>query len=429
VLKNVRTVPIASILHADLDAFFASVEQRDDPALRGRPVIVGPGVVLAASYEARRFGVRSAMGGAKARRLCPEAVVVSPRFSAYVEASKAVFAIFEDMAPTVEAVSIDEAFLDVSGLEKIGLGTPGEIAVRLRRRVRAEVGLPLSVGVASTKHLAKVASNAAKPDGLRIVAAGREAAFLHPLPVEALWGVGPATRAKLHEAGIRTVGQLAALSEARAIDLLGRGAGRQLHAIAHNRDPRRVRSGRGRRSIGSQSALGPARRRSPEELETLAAGLADRVCRRARRAERVGRTVVLRLRFGDYTRATRSRTLARPTAATEPVLHALKALLAAEEDVIRRRGLTLLGVTLTNLERAEATGVQLELPFDRGPSAALDTATDAIRDRFGTGALQRAALLRQGDRASAWLMPGEDPEGLPAPRPTARPSPPTRRAT
>jgi DNA polymerase IV len=422
-------VPIASILHADLDAFFASVEQRDNAALRGRPVIVGPGVVLAASYEARRFGVRSAMGGAKARRLCPEAVVVSPRFSAYVEASKAVFAIFEDMAPTVEAVSIDEAFLDVSGLEKIGLGTPGEIAVRLRRRVRAEVGLPLSVGVASTKHLAKVASNAAKPDGLRIVAAGREAAFLHPLPVEALWGVGPATRAKLHAAGIRTVGQLAALSEARAIDLLGRGAGRQLHAIAHNRDPRRVRSGRGRRSIGSQSALGPARSRSPEELETLAAGLADRVCRRARRAGRVGRTVVLRLRFGDYTRATRSRTLARPTAATEPVLHALKALLAAEEDVIRRRGLTLLGLTLTNLERAEATGTQLELPFDRGPSAALDTATDAIRDRFGTGALQRAALLRQGDRASAWLMPGEDPEGLPAPRPTARPSPPTHRAT
>jgi DNA polymerase-4 len=419
-------MPAASILHADLDAFFASVEQRDDPALRGRPVIVGPGVVLAASYEARAFGVRSAMGGARARRLCPQAVVVAPRFSAYVEASKAVFAIFEDMAPTVEAVSIDEAFLDVGGLERIGLGTPGEIAVRLRRRVRAEVGLPLSVGVASTKHLAKVASNAAKPDGLRIVAAGREEAFLHPLPVEALWGVGPATRAKLHAAGIRTVGQLAALSADDAIRLLGRGAGRQLHAIAHNRDPRRVRSGRGRRSIGSQSALGAARGRSPEELETIAAGLADRVCRRARRAGRVGRTVVLRLRFGDYARATRSRTLARPTAATEPILKTMKALLAAEQDVIRRRGLTLLGLTLTNLERAEATGEQLELPLDAGAAVvALDRATDAIRDRFGTRALQRAALLRQGDRASAWLMPGEDAEGL---SPTAAPSSPTPRA-
>ncbi|HET6506049.1 MAG TPA: DNA polymerase IV [Baekduia sp.] len=422
-------MPRASILHADLDAFFASVEQRDDPGLRGKPVIVGPGVVLAASYEARRFGVRSAMGGARARRLCPDAIVVPPRFSAYVEASKAVFAIFHDLAPTVEAISIDEAFLDVRGLETIGLGTPGEIAVRLRRRVRAEVGLPLSVGVASTKHLAKVASNAAKPDGLRIVAAGREAAFLHPLPVEALWGVGPATRTKLHAAGIRTVGQLAALDEVDAVDLLGRGAGRRLHAIAHNRDPRRVRSGRGRRSIGSQSALGPSRARSPAELEAIAAGLADRVCRRARRAERVGRTVVLRLRFGDYARATRSKTLSHPTAATEPVLHALRSLLAAEDDVIRRRGLTLLGLTLTNLERADATGTQLELPFDRGPSMALDSATDAIRDRFGTRALQRAALLKQGDRASAWLMPGEDPDGLPPPRPTARPSPPTRPAT
>jgi DNA polymerase IV len=411
-------MPLASILHADLDAFFASVEQRDDPALRGKPVIVGPGVVLAASYEARRFGVRSAMGGARARRLCPEAIVVPPRFSAYVEASKAVFAIFADMAPTVEAMSIDEAFLDVRGLERIGLGTPGEIAVRLRRRVRDEVGLPLSIGVASTKHLAKVASNAAKPNGLRIVAAGREAAFLHPLPVEALWGVGPATQAKLHAAGVRTVGQLAALEEDDAVALLGRGAGRKLHAIAHNRDPRRVRSGRGRRSIGSQSALGSSRTRSPQELEVIAAGLADRVCRRARRSGHLGRTVILRLRYGDFTRATRSKTLARPTAATAPVLTALHALLAAERDVIRRRGLTLLGVTLTNLERAQSVGVQMELPLAatelsvRDP-AALDTATDAIRDRFGSGALQRAALLGRGERASAWLMPGDGPDGLP----------------
>ena len=401
----------ATILHADLDAFFASVEQRDAPELRGRPVLVGGGVVLAASYEARAFGVRSAMGGTKARRLCPDAVVVSPRFSAYVAASKAVFAIFADTAPVVEAVSIDEAFLDVSGLERIS-GTPEVIARRLRARVREEVGLPISIGVASTKHLAKVASNAAKPDGLLAIAPGDELAFLRPLPVEALWGVGPATQARLREHGIVTVGQLAGLPEDVLVGILGRAAGRKLHAIALNRDPRRVRAGRGRRSIGSQSALGPARSRSPAELDAVAVALVDRVTRRARRADRLGRTVVLRLRYGDFTRATRSRTLPYPTAETGAVLRALRALLAAERDVIRRRGLTLLGVTLTNLERADG-GVQLELDLDGRPAAALDTTVDAIRDRFGTAAVQRAVLLGRGERTSAWLMPGDGPDGLP----------------
>jgi DNA polymerase-4 len=417
----------ATILHADLDAFFASVEQRDDPALRGQPVIVGPGVVLAASYEARAHGVRSAMGGAKARRLCPEAIVVPPRFSAYVEASKAVFALFADTAPVVEAVSIDEAFLDVRGLEHIS-GTAPAIARRLRARVREEVGLPISIGVATTKHLAKVASGAAKPDGLLAIAPGEELAFLHPLGVERLWGVGPATQARLREHGIVTVGQLAGLPEAVLVTILGRAAGRKLHAIAHNRDPRRVRAGRGRRSIGSQSALGSARSRSPAELDAIAAGLVDRVTRRARKHGRVGRTVVLRLRFGDFTRATRSKTLARPTASTATVLVTLRALLAAERDVIRRRGLTLVGVTLTNLERAEETGVQLELPLDGRvaaaprardgagpvpPAAALDAVTDAIRDRFGTTAVQRATLVGRTERMSAWLMPGDGADGFP----------------
>jgi DNA polymerase IV len=402
-------------MHADLDAFFASVEQRDDPALRGRPVIVGGGVVLAASYEARAHGVRSAMGGQKARRLCPDAIVVTPRFTAYVEASKAVFAIFADTAPVVEAVSIDEAFLDVRGLEHIG-GAAGEIAWRLRARVREEVGLPISIGVATTKHLAKVASNAAKPDGLLAIPPGGELAFLHPLPVERLWGVGPATQARLREHGIVTVGQLAGLPEATLATILGRAAGRKLHAIAHNRDPRRVRAGRGRRSIGSQSALG-SRARSPAELDAVAAALADRVTRRARRAGRVGRTVVLRLRFGDFTRATRSKTLARPTASTATVLLTLRALLAAERDVIRRRGLTLLGLTLTNLERAD-DGVQLELPlvFDGRPPAVLDDTMDAIRDRFGAGAVQRATLVGRPERTSAWLMPGDGPDGMPEAR-------------
>jgi DNA polymerase-4 len=405
----VSPAPSPSILHADLDAFFASVEQRDDPALRGRPVIVGPGVVLAASYEARACGVRSAMGGAKARRLCPDAVVVPPRFTAYVEASRAVFAIFEDTAPVVEALSIDEAFLDVRGLEHIS-GRPEQIARALRRRVREQVGLPISVGAATTKHLAKVASNEAKPDGLVVVPPGTELAFLHPLPVERLWGVGPATAARLREHGIVTVGQLAGLPVEVLMTVAGPAVGRRLHAVAHNRDPRRVRRGPGRRSIGSQSALG-SRPRSPEALDAVLAGLVDRVARRMRKGGRVGRTVVLRLRWGDFSRATRSRTLPRATASTATLLAALRVLLDAERDTIRRRGLTLLGVTVTNLERGDA-GVQLELPLDGHPAEALDGAVDAIRDRFGTTAVRSARLLATGQRTAAWLMPGDAPEDV-----------------
>lgn len=400
---------VASILHADLDAFFASVEQRDDPALRGRPVIVGGGVVMACSYEARAAGVRSAMGGGRARVLCPEAVVVPPRFGAYVEASRAVFAIFERTAPDVEALSIDEAFLDVRGLEHIG-GAPADIARRLRREVREQVGLPISVGVATTKHLAKVASAAAKPNGLLVVAPGEEEAFLHPLPVERLWGVGPATARRLRERGIVTVGQLAAVPESLLAGAVGAGAARHLRALASNRDPRRVRRGRGRRSIGSQSALG-RRRHTFEELDAVAVALTDRVTRRLRRGGWLGRTVVLRLRFGDYTRASRSRTLAQPTAATAVVLATLRALLERERETIARRGLTLLGLSLTNLGPV-AVGVQLELDLDDtgAPPAQLDAAVDAIRDRFGAAALQRAALLDRGVRTSAWLMPGEEVE-------------------
>ena len=283
-----------TILHADLDAFYASVEQRDDPLLRGRPVIVGAGVVLACSYEAKAYGVGSAMGGAKARRLCPHAMVVKPRFSAYVDASKAVFRIFRETTPLVEALSIDEAFLDTRGLRRIS-GTPVEIAVRLRRDVRERVGLPITVGVARTKFLAKVASGVAKPDGLLVVPAGGELAFLHPLPVERLWGVGRVTGAKLRARGITTVGEVAGLGEEVLVAMLGRAAGRQLHALSHNRDPRPVRAGRRRRSIGSQRALG-RRRRSLEGLDVTLVAIADRLGRRLRAAHRVCRTVVLRLR-------------------------------------------------------------------------------------------------------------------------------------
>jgi DNA polymerase-4 len=383
----------ASILHADLDAFFASVEQRDDPRLRGRPVIVGGGVVLAASYEAKAYGVRTAMGGSRARRLCPDAIVVPPRMSAYSEASKAVFRVFADTAPLVEGLSIDEAFLDVRGMER-SVGTPLEIAVRLKRAVRERVGLPITIGLARTKFLAKVASAVAKPDGLLLVPPDRELAFLHPLPVERLWGVGPATARKLHAQGITTVRQVALLPEPVLVSIVGRAAGRHLHALAHNLDPRPVQTGRRRRSIGSQRARGRSRR-SIESADADLAGLVDRVTRRMRVARRVGRTVVLRLRFDDFTRATRSYTLPQATSSTETILRTARALLAASLPTIERRGLTLIGISVANL--ADADAVQLAIAFDGRDQAALDEALDEVRERFGSSAITRAVLLgREG---------------------------------
>jgi DNA polymerase-4 len=382
--------PQPTVLHADLDAFYASVEQRDDPALRGRPVIVGPGVCLAASYEAKAYGVRSGMGAAAARRACPDAVFVRARFEAYTEASKAVFAIFEETSPVVEALSIDEAFLDVRGLEHIR-GTPVAIARQLRSDVRERVGLPITVGLARTKFLAKVASACAKPDGLLVVMPDRELEFLHPLPVQALWGVGGKTAAKLHAAGLTTVGEVARVPETLLVEVCGRAAGRQLHALSHNRDPRRVRPRVRRRSIGSQHALGRPRRRSPEELDAVLVGLVDRVTRRMRKARRCGRTVVLRVRFGDYTRATRSRTMVRATAQTEPILATARSVLAAAMPLIETRGLTLLGIAVTNLE--DNVGIQLALPLGREREAVVDAAVDDVRARFGTAAITRGVLV------------------------------------
>ncbi len=391
----------AAILHADLDAFYASVEQRDDPGLRGRPVIVGAGVVLTASYEARAYGVRTAMGGAQARRLCPRAVVVAPRMTAYAEASKAVYRVFEDSAPLVEGLSIDEAFLDVRGLERIS-GTPAEIAARLRREVRERVGLPITIGVARTKFLAKVASGVAKPDGLLVVPPGRELAFLHPLPVERVWGVGPVTAGKLHALGLATVGDIARLDEATLVTIFGRASGRHLHALAHNRDPRPVQTGRRRGSIGSQRALG----QSPKTFDTVDAdvvALVDRVTRRMRAAGRVGRTVVLRLRFDDFARATRSHTLPRATAETHTILATARELLATARPTIEHRGLTLVGVAVGNLENDSA--VQLMLPLDGHGRDALDAALDEIRDRFGSTAVTRAVLLGRDQGLSVPLLP------------------------
>ncbi|TWP48514.1 DNA polymerase IV [Lentzea tibetensis] len=394
----VSTTPI---LHADLDAFYASVEQRDDPRLRGRPVIVGGGVVLAASYEAKNLGVRTAMGGARALRLCPHAIVVPPRMSAYSAASKAVFEVFRDTTPLVEGLSIDEAFLDVGGLHRIS-GPPEVIAERLRREVLERVGLPITVGVARTKFLAKVASAVAKPDGLLVVPADRELEFLHPLPVERLWGVGEVTAAKLHAREIDTVGQVAQLDERTLVTMLGAAAGRHLHALAHNRDPRPVQVGRRRRSIGSQRALG-RRPRTPDDLEAILASLIDRVSRRLRTAHRACRTVVLRLRFADFTRATRSHTLPHPTTETELLLTTARLLLAAAMPTITSRGITLLGVSLANLHDDDA--IQLMLPFSDHEPGALDSALDHVRDRFGTSAVTRAALLGRDTGISVPLLP------------------------
>jgi DNA polymerase-4 len=391
----------ATILHADLDAFYASVEQRDHPVLRGRPVIVGAGVVLAASYEAKAHGVRTAMGGAQARLLCPQAVVVRPRMDAYAEASKAAFRVFNQTTPLVEGLSIDEAFLDVGGLRRIA-GPPADIAVRLRRDVLEQVGLPITVGVARTKFLAKVASGVAKPDGLLVVPPDGELDFLHPLPVERLWGVGRVTAAKLHDRGISTVGQVAKLAEVALVAMLGRAAGRHLHALAHNRDPRPVHVGRRRRSIGSQRALG-RRRRSPEEIDEFVIGLVDRVTRRLRAARRVCRTVMLRFRFDDFSRATRSHTLLHATAETYTILATARELLATATPMIEAQGLTLIGVTLANLDDDGA--IQLALPFDRRSQSALDAAIDGVHERFGSAAITRAVLLGRDQGLQVPLLP------------------------
>ncbi|MBB5868148.1 DNA polymerase-4 [Allocatelliglobosispora scoriae] len=391
---------LACILHADLDAFYASVEQRDDPRLRGRPVIVGSGVVLAASYEAKRRGVRTAMSGRAARQLCPDAITVPPRMSAYSEASRAVFEVFRDTTPLVEGVSIDEAFLDVGGLHRIA-GTPTEIATRLRIEVQRRVGLPITVGVARTKFLAKVASQVAKPDGLLVVPVEGELAFLHPLPVELLWGVGRVTAEKLRERGIRTVGHVARVGEAALIAILGPGAGRHLDALAHNRDPRPVQTGKRRGSIGAQRAMWRGRH-TAEEIDATLMGLVDRVTRRMRSAQRPGRTVTLRLRFDDFTRATRSQTLLRPTLQTETVLAVARRLVDSVRELIETRGLTLVGISVGNLDNRGFE--QLALPFSADP-ALLDGALDSIRDRFGSAAVTRGALLGRDPGLTMPMLP------------------------
>ena len=392
----------ATILHADLDAFYASVEQRDHPRLRGRPVIVGGGVVLACSYEAKRRGVRSAMNGGQARMLCPDAIVVEPRMEAYAEASEAVFARFPEFTPFVEPISVDEAFLDVSGAEHL-FGPAAEIAARLRTRVLVDVGLPLSVGVARTKFLAKVASAQAKPDGLLCVEPGRELEFLHPLPVEVLWGVGPVTATKLHDHGVDTVGDLAGSGRAELQGYLGRHAGRHLRDLAHNLDPRPVDTTRRDRSMGAQRALGN-RVRTREEIRRELLALAEKVAARLRTADRVARTVTVRYRTQEMKHERRSRTLPEPTQQSALLTATADELLLDLIDgphgpggALGRKGCTLVGITYSGLGRPDAVQLALRFPEQGRATDRLDRTVDDIRGRWGRTAVARASLIHHRD--------------------------------
>jgi DNA polymerase-4 len=391
----------ASILHADLDAFYASVEQLLDPSLRGKPIAVGGGVVLAASYEAKAFGVQGGMSGWRARQLCPGLQFVGGHFTDYQRLGDDVMGILYDFTPIVERISIDEAFLDVTGSLHL-FGAPLDIARQLRRRVREEVGLPISVGAATTKHLAKVASQVAKPDGVVVVDPGREHEFLAPLPVELLWGVGPVTRQRLADNGIRTIGELAATSPSSLQGLLGRAIGSKLSALSVNDDPRQLETRRRAGSVGAQSALG--RRRATRDVLRVALGhLADRVGGRLRGADRAGRRITVRVRFTDMRSVTRSTTFRLPTASTLTIADiALELAEQALADHPEEREITLVGISVSKL--VKQPGAQLELPLwrrqhdarvDASLAAArwaLDRTIDQLRDRFGRDSIGYAAV-------------------------------------
>jgi DNA polymerase-4 len=400
----VRTAPAggATILHADLDAFYASVEQMIDPRLRGRPVAVGGGVVLAASYEAKRFGVRAGMSGWRARQVCPDIRFVEGHFREYQRLADQVIDVLRDFTPLVERISIDEAFLDVAGCEHL-FGSASDIAAAIRHRVRTEVGLPVSIGVARTKHLAKVASQVAKPDGLVLVEPGRELEFLQPLPVELMWGVGPVTSARLAATGIRTIGDLGRTPGPFLQRLLGEAAGDKLRALAVDSDPRGIETARHAASLGAQSAFG-RRQASPGLIRSTLGYLADRVAGRLRAAGKAGRTVTVRVRFPGLRSVTRSRTLPLPICTTLTITElAVELVGAALPQNGQEHEITLLAVSVSQL--VDESALQLELPLGPGDDRyrpgtaagsgrwAVDRAVDAIRARFGRSAVGYATVV------------------------------------
>ena len=397
---------VATILHADLDAFYASVEQLLDPALRGVPMVVGQGVVLAASYEARAYGIRSAMSTSAARRLCPPLRVVSGSFGRYLDYSEQVMAVFERYTPDIEQISVDEAFLQVSGSVHL-FGSPADIAARIRGDVRAEVGLPVSVGVASTKFLAKVASKVAKPDGLVVVPEGGETEFLHPLPIEIVWGVGPVTSRALRAGGVQTVGDIAALPFQTLSTWLGPAAAAHLSALATNRDPRPVTPRRRSKSVGSQRALGRGVV-DPAEVDRIVLSLAERITGRMRTKGRSGRTISVRVRFPGGRIVSRSETLGAPTHVTAAVARVARRLVDAAVDD-PTEPITLIGVSVSGLVGAVAVQLRFDVDddddaversgsADAEAGAAIDRQIDAIRRRFGATAVVRAGLMGRDDR-------------------------------
>jgi DNA polymerase IV len=417
-LPACETHPVAtrSILHVDMDAFFVSVELLRRPELRGRPVVVGGtgarGVVAAASYEARAFGVHSAMPSVRARRLCPDLVFLPGDHAHYGDVSRRIMAIFSSVTPLVEPLSLDEAFLDVTGTRRLHGPAPA-LAGRIRDEVAEREGLTCSVGVAPNKFLAKLASEAAKPRaasggptagaGVVVVEPGAELAFLHPLPVTALWGVGPATLAKLERFGVRTVGDLAALPPEALTGALGQASGLHLHELSWARDDRPVVPDQEPRSISHEETFASDRHRV-EDLRGDLVRMADAVAARLRRHGYRGRTVQLKVRYGDFTTVTRSHTLAVATdRGTELVDRAWEMLEALPVE----RGVRLLGVGVANLTR-EAPVVQLSLDDGGGAADGWDAANDAvdaIRSRFGAGVIGPGRLVGSPDR------PGSKPWG------------------
>jgi DNA polymerase-4 len=382
-----------------MDAFFASVEIRSRPELQGLPVVVGGaggrGVVAAASYEARKYGVRSAMSMGQALRLCPRAVVISPSRGAYSEASADVMKIFADFTPMVEPLSLDEAFLDVSGA--VGLfGRPAEIARQIRRRVADEQQLTCSVGISSLKSVAKLASGTCKPDGFRVVPAAGVLDFLRPLPVTALWGVGQRTAEPLRRLGIRSVGDLAATPIDTLRRAVGTASAQHLHALANGRDDRAVSQREPEKSISTDRTLASDLLTEAEVARQLLRG-AEEVAERLRQASRVARTVGIKIRFADFTTITRVRTLAEPTQATAGVYTAALSLYRALN--LDRPRIRLVGVKAENL-RPEGEPTQLALELDgpqTRPVTTADQTIDALSARFGTKAVRPASLIRQRD--------------------------------
>lgn len=398
----------ATILHADLDAFYASVEQLLDPALRGKPVAVGGGIVLAASYEAKKFGVRSPMPGWKAKELCPDLIFVGGHFEEYQRLGDAAIRVLDDYTPLVERISIDEAFADLAGTAHL-FGSPLEVAKTIRKRVREELGLAISIGVARTKHLAKIGSQVAKPDGLCFIDPRTELEFLHDLPVELMWGVGPVTRRQLGDQGIFTIGQLSAHDPRALSRLLGQAIGEKLFALAWNRDPREIETQHRARSAGAQSALG--RKPATEAIYRPALlHLADRIGSRLRRKSLAGRTITARVRWADLRAVTRSATLPAPISATAIIAEVAEELVrAALRDHPRQRTITLLAISVSHLEKQPV--IQLDLPLGLADEAhrpgtrrgaarwSADKAMDRIRERFGWEAVGYGSVMLEARRS------------------------------